>query len=63
MQKHIKKCFEGIRKLEMIDINKNNNKTIEAVGMHAPDGEQVAFVGKVLVDGPVELWLIKVRRV
>ncbi len=29
--------------------------------MNAPDGEQVSFVGKVIVDGPVEEWLIKVR--
>jgi dynein heavy chain len=60
VQKHIKKCFEGIRTLEMIPIGKSNNKTVEAVGMNAPDGEQVMFVGKVIVDGPVEDWLIRV---
>ena len=36
-------------------------QTVEAVGMNAPDGEQVMFVGKVIVDGPVEEWLIRVR--
>lgn len=46
----------------MIPIGKSNNKTVEAVGMNAPDGEQVMFVGKVIVDGPVEDWLIKVIR-
>ena len=95
VQKHIKKCFEGINRLELIPAGKNNNKvcggrhlalvcavllaevwtlvaslecglyafwqTVEATGMNAPDGEQVLFVGKVIVDGNVEEWLIKVR--
>ncbi len=29
--------------------------------MNAPDGEQVLFVGKVIVDGPVEEWLIRIE--
>ncbi len=29
--------------------------------MNAPDGEQVMFVSKVIVDGPVEEWLIRIE--
>lgn len=59
MQKHIKKCFEGIKELEHAPA-RNNAKLVEAMGMRAPDGESVPFPNRVLMDGPVENWLILV---
>ncbi len=61
VQKHIKKCFEGIKMLTMIALGAMGNKTVEATAMIAPDGEEVPFNEKVIVDGPVEEWLILVE--
>ena len=62
VQKHIKKCFEGIQTLNMIEPGAQGNRTVEALGMNAPDGEKVPFERKVLVEGPVELWLLEVEK-
>jgi len=62
VQKHIKKCFEGIQTLQLLEPSATPGKTYEAHGMNAPDGEKVAFERKVIVDGPVELWLVEVER-
>jgi dynein heavy chain len=62
VQKHIKKCFEGIQTLHMVEPGTAGNRTYEAHGMNAPDGEKVQFERKVVVDGPVESWLIEVER-
>jgi dynein heavy chain len=63
VQKHIKKCFVGIKRLQLIDPHTPgvNNLTIEAVGMVSPDGEELLANENVVVDGPVELWLILVE--
>jgi dynein heavy chain len=63
VQKHIKKCFEGICTLEFVFPGKGNmNRTIEASAMIAPDKEQIPMITNVIVDGPVELWLVEVEK-
>ena len=62
VQKHIKKCFEGIQTLQLLEPGAAGNRTYEAHGMNAPDGERVPFERKVIVDGPVEAWLVEVER-
>ena len=64
VQKHIKKCFIGIKKLGFIEPHTAgvNNLTIEAKDMTSPDGELVAFNSNVVVDGPVENWLLVVEK-
>eukprot|EP00919_Chromeraceae_sp_WS-2016_P005632 GHVR01013171.1.p1 GENE.GHVR01013171.1~~GHVR01013171.1.p1 ORF type:complete len:2258 (+),score=491.25 GHVR01013171.1:121-6894(+) len=65
VQKHIKKCFEGINNLELVAPLKHSNKNWEATGMIAPDGEKVKFSSKAVVidtTGPVEKWLSSVER-
>ena len=47
----------------MVEPGTHGNRTIEATEMIAPDGERVRFVERnVVVDGPVELWLLEVER-
>ncbi|CEL98551.1 unnamed protein product [Vitrella brassicaformis CCMP3155] len=63
VQKHIKKCFEGIKVLDLCPPGKQGNRTWEALGMVAPDGEKVKFHPKsVVIEGPVEQWLIRVEK-
>eukprot|EP01036_Dinobryon_divergens_P038789 gene38789-50981_t len=61
VQKHIKKCFEGIKGLKMIPPS-NTQRTYEASIMIAPDGEVAPFVEHVVIDGAVELWLMQVEK-
>jgi dynein heavy chain len=61
VQKHIKKCFEGIKSLKMIAPG-GTQKTFEASHMLAPDGEVAAFAENVVIDGAVELWLVLVEK-
>ena len=61
VQKHIDKCFAGIHRLQMIPVGERGNRTVEAEGMNANDGEAVSFVENVIVDGPVEEWLILIE--
>lgn len=46
----------------MIEPGTQGNRTVEALGMNAPDGEKVPFERKVVVEGPVECWLLDVER-
>ncbi len=62
VQKHIKKCFEGIQTLVMVDPGTEGNRTYLAKGMNAPDGEKVPFERNVIVDGAVENWLTEVEK-
>ncbi|KAI9188053.1 hypothetical protein H9P43_002444 [Blastocladiella emersonii ATCC 22665] len=57
VQPHMKKCFDGINKLELTQVGPEMRKHWEAVGMHSPDGEYVPFNLPVSLEGPVEGWL------
>uniref|UniRef100_A0A672TR52 Dynein axonemal heavy chain 3 n=1 Tax=Strigops habroptila TaxID=2489341 RepID=A0A672TR52_STRHB len=53
VQPHLKKCFEGIAKLEFID-------KLEIVGMISSEKEIVPFIDKIY-PGMVEKWLLQVE--
>ena len=57
VQKHIKKCFEGFKKMDVIPPGKQVNRNFECSGMVSPEGETAPFVANVVLDGAVELWL------
>ncbi|KAJ3375748.1 Dynein heavy chain 2, axonemal [Allomyces arbusculus] len=57
VQPHMKKCFDGINKLELQLVGSDARKHYEAIGMHSPDGEYVPFNMSVSLEGPVEGWL------
>jgi dynein heavy chain len=61
VQKHIKKCFEGIKNLKMNPPG-GNVKTFEATMMNSPDGEVAPFADNVPIDGAVEVWLVLVEK-
>ena len=61
VQKHIKKCFEGIKSLKLIPPGKMT-PPVEATMMNSPDGEVAPFADNVIIDGPVELWLVQVEK-
>eukprot|EP00898_Chlorokybus_atmophyticus_P005400 jgi/Chlat1/5861/Chrsp4S06373 len=48
VQPHLKKCFEGIKRLDM---NKPA-KVYESAGAHSPDGEYLSFMGSNVVPTP-----------
>jgi dynein heavy chain len=63
VQKHMKKCFEGIKTLQLTPPSKEKNqKSWEAVGMNAPDGEAVKLYKTVILEAPVEGWLIQIEK-
>eukprot|EP00959_Pyramimonas_sp_CCMP1952_P429787 9000994-Pyramimonas_sp.AAC.1 len=59
-QPHLKKCFEGIKKLEMHKPGTDGRRHYEATGMFSPDGEYIPFAGTCVTDGRPEDWLNKV---
>ncbi|KAI9224867.1 dynein heavy chain and region D6 of dynein motor-domain-containing protein [Blastocladiella britannica] len=61
VQPHMKKCFDGINKLELTQVGPDMRKHWEAIGMHSPDGEYVPFQIPVSLEGPVEGWLQEVE--
>ena len=61
VQKHIKKCFEGIKSTKLIPPG-GSTRTYEASIMNSPDGESAPFADNVIVDGPVELWLAQMEK-
>eukprot|EP00976_Prorocentrum_cordatum_P046185 932771-Prorocentrum_minimum.AAC.1 len=60
-QPHLKKCFEGIKKLEMHKPGTDGRRHYEATGMFSPDGEYIPFAGTCVTDGRPEDWLNKVK--
>lgn len=61
VQPHLKKCFDGIHKLELIIGSPETRRHSEATGMYASDGEFVPFHAPVVIEGPVESWLTDVE--
>ena len=61
VQKHIKKCFEGIKTIKMIPPG-GTARTFEATMMNSPDGEIAPFADNVVIDGAVELWLLQLEK-
>jgi dynein heavy chain, axonemal len=62
VQKHIKKCFEGIKFMDLVAPTKGGKPFYEARAMIAPDGETADFPENIIVDGAVELWLVELER-
>jgi dynein heavy chain len=60
VQKHIKKCFEGIKSIKLLP-PAGGQRTYEANQMTSPDGETCNFVSNLVVDGAVELWLLQLE--
>ena len=54
MNKHIKKCFEGIKKFEILTISIPSGRgkldVYEVAAMVSPEGEAVKFLPKVPCD-------------
>merc|ERR1712138_56928 len=62
VQKHIKKCFEGFKVMDIIPPGKQLNRNFEATGMRETStGETAAFVSNVVLDGAVENWLVELE--
>ncbi|RKO93650.1 dynein heavy chain and region D6 of dynein motor-domain-containing protein [Blyttiomyces helicus] len=61
VQPHLKKCFDGINKLELVFAGSENRRHNEATGMHSSDGESVPFSAPVVVEGAVEGWLLEIE--
>ncbi|KAI9141400.1 dynein heavy chain and region D6 of dynein motor-domain-containing protein [Paraphysoderma sedebokerense] len=63
IQSQLKKCFDGLTKLEVQESGVEGRRHFEALGMYSADGEYVAFTNPVIMEGPVESWLSEVEQV
>jgi len=61
VQPHLKKCFEGIKKLEMVLPGDNERKQYLSMGINAQDGEQLPFLNPVVTEGRPEEWLNRIE--
>ena len=61
VQKHIIKCFVGIKYMQLMLPGVAGNRTVECTGLQAPDGETIPLVRNVIIDGPVEKWLVLIE--
>lgn len=59
IQPHFKKLFDNLNKLK-IQKNIISNKT-EGIAMFSEDGEYMEFQKPILLEGPVEIWLLEVE--
>jgi dynein heavy chain len=57
VQKHLKKCFEGVKSAHLVPPTKSPSKQWEATGLTSPDGEGVELASSLILEGPVEQWL------
>ena len=58
VQKHFKKCFEGINELLMT--TEHGSGETFATGAIARDGEVLNFVHQIKLEGTIELWLLRI---
>ncbi|KAG4103981.1 dynein heavy chain and region D6 of dynein motor-domain-containing protein [Neocallimastix lanati (nom. inval.)] len=61
IQPHLKKCFDNIYRLELGLAGVDNRRHNEGIGMYSADGEYVQFSNIVVLEGPVEYWLLEVE--
>lgn len=61
VQPHLKKCFDNLNRLELCLIGTDGRRQNEAIGMHSGDGEYVPFHTPVILEGPVEMWLLDIE--
>ena len=61
VQPHLKKCFEGIKKLEMHAPGSEGRRHFESTGVFSPDGEYLPYLQATLTEGRPEDWLNKVE--
>ncbi|EGF78014.1 hypothetical protein BATDEDRAFT_91203 [Batrachochytrium dendrobatidis JAM81] len=61
VQSHLKKCFDNIHKLELVMAGVDGHRHNEALGMYSGDGEYVQFSSPVIVEGPIEMWLVEIE--
>lgn len=61
MNKHVKKCFEGIKKFEILTVpipsGRGKIDVYEVAAMVSPENEVVKFLPKVPCDSQLEKWL------
>eukprot|EP01138_Halocafeteria_seosinensis_P001392 gb/GECG01001428.1/.p1 GENE.gb/GECG01001428.1/~~gb/GECG01001428.1/.p1 ORF type:complete len:4689 (+),score=693.48 gb/GECG01001428.1/:1-14067(+) len=57
VQKHLSKCFMGIKSLAIDSSNRDSKSGPVAVAMNSPDGESVPLESNVILQGAVENWL------
>ncbi|CDI82515.1 hypothetical protein EPH_0040020 [Eimeria praecox] len=63
VQKHIKKCFQGIKNLDLVPPGRRGNRCWEADGFTSCEGERLKFTPRpITVEGGVEQWLNKITR-
>ena len=60
VQSHLKKCFEGIKKLDM-QLPNDDRKHHISTGIFSPDGEYLPLPSSVVTEGRPEEWLNRVE--
>ena len=53
INKHIKKCFDNINKLDL----GNDQKSVNVEGMISAEGEKVSFIKPISTKTEIETWL------
>ncbi|KAG9397278.1 Dynein heavy chain and region D6 of dynein motor [Carpediemonas membranifera] len=61
VQAHLRKAFDGIKSLELVQPQTGRQRALEAHGMVSVEGEKVPFISPVICEGAVESWLKNVE--